>query len=339
MVMSYSVDEFRCSVCGAPIDVSPYSVVVVCGYCGWSSSVESAGLKPLVVPPEDRGFLRAWLEKIVRSKAGKIATVRDVRFLMVPVWVVYVNASTRYNGYRTETRSRRVGTGKYARIQTYDVYVPVKGVIDEKLAIAVYGRRFESTFGIGTVKSSVLDRVRSAVELEPSLTKGWDVLGSEFSQEEVLEAAKTRVADEHRRRLESMTTKLYDCYTTADVAGARLILYPVLEARYESGGKSYRMIIDGVKGSTRVLKAELPITTSARIIRGLAAAAVVFAAALLASLLQPLIGMEIPEELQLAMTVAPPAIAGFAGFLGSMMATAVQRISKTVEEIDIRVLG
>ncbi|MEM1943901.1 MAG: hypothetical protein QXO30_07155 [Candidatus Caldarchaeum sp.] len=336
--MASSAEEFRCGVCGAPVDVSPHSVVVVCGYCGWTSSSGVHEVRPLMVVPEDKGFLRTLLENYVRSRAGSASVLRDVRYLLVPVWVVDVEASTRYSGYRTETRSVRVGSGKNARQQTYRVYVPVEGVLEESLAVAVYGRKFESIFGLGAVKSQALSRAASAVGLEPSLTKGWDVLGSEFTREEVLEAAETRVAEEHRRRLEARTTRLYDCYTTAAAKTASLLLYPVVEARYESHGKSYRLCADGVKDASSVLKAELPITTFGRIVRAVLTAVAVLAAAVASVLLQPLIGSAPSEELQLIMVAGPPAAAAIAAFLGTMSATAVQKIMKTVGETDIRVM-
>ncbi|MEM0384241.1 MAG: hypothetical protein QXX19_05105 [Candidatus Caldarchaeum sp.] len=331
--------EFRCGVCGAPLDASPHSVVVVCGYCGWISSSGPQEVKPLTIVPEDKTLVRTLLERHVRLKAGSASILRDIRYLLVPVWVVDVKASTRYSGYRTETRSVRVGSGKNARRHTYSVYVPVEGVVEESLAVAVYGRKFESIFGLGAVKSRVLSRAASAVELQPSLTKGWDVLGSEFTQEEVLEAAETRVAEEHRRRLEARTTKLYDCYTKAAAETASLILYPVIEARYESHGKSYRLCADGVKGASSVLKAELPITLLGRVVRAALTAVAVLAAAVASVLLQPLIGSDLSEELQLIIVFGPPAAAVIAGFTGTVSATAVQKIMNAVEETDIRVLG
>ncbi|MCS7137913.1 MAG: hypothetical protein NZ941_06045 [Candidatus Caldarchaeum sp.] len=336
--MALAGNELRCANCGAPLEATPNAVVLVCGYCGWSATVEGAEVKPFVLEAEDKSFLRGFLERYVRSRAGGGSSVLEVKYLMVPVWAVEVHAATSYNGYRSETRTRTTGVGKNARTTAYTVYVPVKGEFDEDLAVAVYGRKFESIFGLGAVKSSLLSRLDAAVELDPSLTKGWEALGSELSREEAVEAAKTRAAEEHRKRAEKMTSRLFDCYTKAEPKSTRLILYPVLEARYESRGKSYRVCVDGVKGSARVLKAELPISAAARLGRAVAAAAVVLALALAAVFLQPLIGSDLPEEAQLAIIAVPPIAAGAAGFLGSLSATAVQRIAKAVEETDIAVL-
>ncbi|MDW8084459.1 MAG: hypothetical protein RMI49_04600 [Candidatus Caldarchaeum sp.] len=334
-----SVGEgFRCANCGAPLEATPNAVVFVCGYCGWSASVQGANVRPFVLPPEDKGLLRGFLESYVRKKSGSVSTVREVKYLMVPFWVVELNATTNYNGYRSETKVRTTRYGKNVRTTSYPVYVPVKGKIEENLAVAVYGRKFESIFGLGTVKSVLLKRFRDAVELNPALTKGWEALGSELSIEEAVEGAETRAADNHRERAEKMTTKLFDCYTKTEPKSARLILYPVLEARYESRGKSFRVCVDGVRGSAKVLKAELPISAAARLGRGAAGAAVVLALSLAAIVLQPLVGSELPDEAQLAIIAIPPVVAAVAGFVGSLSATAVQRTAKAVEETDVLVL-
>lgn len=337
--MSFEVEGFRCANCGAPLEATPNAVVFVCGYCGWSASAEGLESKPFVVPAEDKSFLSGLLESYVRRRAGTNSTVRDVRFLMVPFWVVQVHAVTDYNGYRAETRSRTTGTGKSARTTAYTVYVPVKGRFDEKLVVAVYGRKFESLFGLGAVKSVVLTRRRQALELNPSLTKGWEVLGSELSMREASEAAETRAGEEHRRRAEKMTSKLFDCYTKAETQSTTLILYPVVESRYESRGKSYRVVLDGARGVAKVLKAELPISAAARIGRAAATVATIIALALAAVFLQPLIGLDIPDEARLAAIAAPPVAAAAAGLIGSLSATAVQKTFKAVEERDFEVVG
>ncbi|MDW8063013.1 MAG: hypothetical protein RMI43_02450 [Candidatus Caldarchaeum sp.] len=327
--------EFRCGNCGAAVDATAFAVVVVCSYCGWASVVEE-GLSTVV--PEDLGFLRSRLESFVRDKAGETTSVREAKFLMIPFWAVELDAVTTYNGYRTETRSKTTRVGNASRTTTYTLYVPVKGRFEEKILTVVYGRKFETVFGLGTIKTAVLQKQGQAVKLQPSLTKGWEVLGSEMSREEAVEAAENRVAEEHRKRVEKMTTKVFDCYTETRPVSARLLLYPVVEARYESRGKSYRLCMDAAKESAKVLKAELPITMGARLLRAVATAAVVLGLAVAAVVLQPLIGTDLPSELQLAIVAAPPITAALAGVAGSIAATAVQKITKTVEESDLMVM-
>lgn len=321
----------RCPNCGAPIELSPDTVVLVCGYCGASTTQEGLTFTPLMVECEDRGVIRGALEQFLRAKA-RGGVLRDVKYLFAPFWVVEVAAVTRYNGYKEERR----GSGK----SSYTEYRPVRGVIRERLAVAVYGRRFESVFGLSQVKSILLSRFEAAQPLDPERVRGWSVIGSELGEAGAVEAAKTRVAEEHRRKVEAMATKVFDCYTEAEARSARLILHPIVEARYEAGGKSYRVCMDGARGAARPLVAELPITAAGRIARGMAAVAAVLAISLAAAYLQPLLFVEdLPDELRLAIIAGPPLASAALGGFGAYAATQEQRVVKAVGEADVVVLG
>ncbi|BAJ50815.1 hypothetical protein CSUB_C0962 [Candidatus Caldarchaeum subterraneum] len=155
-----------------------------------------------------------------------------------------------------------------------------------------------------------------------------------------MEAAKTRVTEEHRLRVEEMATKVFDCYTDAVARSARLILYPVDVARYESGGKSYRVCMDGAKGGAKPIAAELPITRRGRVARAIASVAAVLALSLAAIVLQQAAFIEeLPVEARLAATAGPPLLAIAAGVYGAYTATQEQRVVKSAGEADIRVLG
>ncbi|MCS7118255.1 MAG: zinc ribbon domain-containing protein [Thaumarchaeota archaeon] len=328
-----------CANCGAPIDLSPDAVIAVCAYCGHVTSQEGPGVAPILLRPEKESTIRAFIERYARRKAGHNAVIRDLKFLIVPMWVSELRARTRYNGYRVETRTRRVGSGRRSSVQTYKVYVPVRGTIDERVAVAAYGRKFETIFGLNAVKSSLLMRYDAGSEVDAAALRGWEVISSELSEREALEAARTTISDEHRKRVESMTTKLFDCYTETEPISLKLVLYPVVEVRYESGGKSYRMCVDGVEGDTRVLKAELPMTFSMRLSRAAAGITVVLASAVAAIYLQPLVGSDLDWELQLVVIAAPTVTAAIGGLFGATWATAIQRVERALKEVDFRVLG
>ncbi|GBC69744.1 hypothetical protein HRbin01_01448 [archaeon HR01] len=325
----------KCPNCGAPIELSPDTVVLICNYCGLATTLEGVQVKPLMIECEDWGAVRTAVDSFVRSRVGD-ASVREVRAVMVPFWVVEMDVSTRYNGYRREIRTKTTGR----RTTTYTVYIPVKGVIREKVAVAVYGRRFESVFGLGLVKNSVLRRRTESQPINPQMLKGWAAIGSELDMKEAVEAAKTRAAEEHRRRVEAMATKVFDCYTEATQSTALLVLYPIVEARYESAGKSYRLSFDGVRGSVKPLMAELPLTMKGRAVRSIAAAAAILAISLATVALQPLIWIEeIPDELKLAIVAGPPVASMIAGAVGAYTASQEQRLMKAGEERDLMVVA
>lgn len=324
----------RCQNCGAPIELSPDTVISVCSYCGHVESSFPLGASPLMVRPARAQELRDFVERAVRKEGGKGASIRDVRFVAVPVWVAELRARTRYNGYKVEHKTRSTGR----RTTVYKVYYPVTGTLDERLAVAVYGRKFESIFGLGAVKWSALTRYEAAGGLDPGALRGWEVLGSELTEEEAWKSAEVGAADAHRSRVESMATKVFDCYTETDRSSIRLVLYPVVEARYESRGKSYRLCVDGAEGGVKVLKAEAPVSLLRRAKWMLVGAGAVLATAALGPVIEPLLYEDVSLEAKLILLALPPGLAALWGYLSARSATAIQRLKRLSKEEDVRVL-
>ncbi|MEN3048234.1 MAG: hypothetical protein ABDH63_05580 [Candidatus Caldarchaeales archaeon] len=324
----------RCRNCGAPVELSPDTVVSVCSYCGHVESSFPLGSGPLMVRPASASELRDFVERAVRKKGGRGASVRDVRFVVVPIWVAELRAKTRYNGYKVEYKTR--STGRSTTV--YKVYYPVRGTLDELLAIAVYGRKFESIFGLGAVKWNALLRYGAAGGLDPGPLKGWEVLGSELTEEEAWKSAEARAADEHRTKVESMASKVFDCYTRTERSSIRLVLYPVVEARYESGGKSYRVCVDGAEDGVKVLKAEAPMSLLRRAKWMLVGAGAVLVTAALGAAFEPLLYKDYSLETKLVLLALPPGLAALWGYLSARSATSIQRVKKLSKDEDVRVL-
>jgi hypothetical protein len=110
----------------------------------------------------------------------------------------------------------------------------------------------------------------------------------------------------------------------------QLIMYPVANVSYEWERRTYRVSADASMNSTdRVLKAELPITASRRLLTSLATAGIVLLIALASILSQAALRSGFFNDDGMAALIAialPPVAAAAAGWLGSRRATAEQRV-------------
>ncbi|MCS6788589.1 MAG: hypothetical protein NZ733_04780, partial [Aigarchaeota archaeon] len=115
-------------------------------------------------------------------------------------------------------------------------------------------------------------------------------------------------------------------------------LYPVVEARYESRGKSYRLCVDGAEGGVKVLKAEAPVSLLRRAKWMLVGAGAVLATAALGPVIEPLLYEDVSLEAKLILLALPPGLAALWGYLSARSATAIQRLKRLSKEEDVRVL-
>jgi hypothetical protein len=322
----------KCPGCGASLEATPDTVVYICRYCGWAGVPEGQALELEGVEATEIEEVKRKVKEFIHSEAGPRAVVKEEKSLLLPFWVVVLNVSTKYNGYRTQTRTRQSLEGT----SDYTVYVPVKGVLQEAKTVPLYARTFESFFGLGEVKTKVQSPRSPVVKLDiVKATKEFIVLGPEMSEEQAVGSAETVAADAHRGRAEDMTSKLYDCYTTAQVLSKRLLLFPVLEVKYELDGKIYMICADASKqADARVLKAEMPVARKTRFGVAIAttlAILLVAIAAAAANFLVPL-GLQSGEGgilVALLAIAGPPALAAFIGWKGVMRATTEEIVWKS----------
>ena len=254
----------KCPNCAASLDLSPDTVIYVCKYCGWSGFVTDEKIDISGVVPQDPATLKSSVESFLGKRMKRDYSISEEKLIMAPFWLVKTHGVTRYNGYRSESRTRTVGSGKDQHTEAYTVYRPVKGTIDEELLLTLFARRHERVFGLERAEQAVHDSAPSGLtqdQLKP-LAKSCEFLSSSIGLDEAQHWAETQVADMHRAKVQGMCTKVFDCYTDATIESCQLSFYPLYQVRYENKGRTFRMLFDGAKGT--VLEAEVPLTKAQR---------------------------------------------------------------------------
>ncbi len=107
--MSSGVLMFRCARCGAPLDVSPETIVAVCNSCGYVNWFVDTSRMSIEILPVERASLVGVFEKIVSSDKDlsrlDSAKLREASIYYVPSYFAEVHAETRYSGEAEVTLS------------------------------------------------------------------------------------------------------------------------------------------------------------------------------------------------------------------------------------------
>ena len=100
-----TMTALKCQSCNAPLTVSPDDVVIVCGYCGYTSTIEGEKIENHFVlePTIDSADVREKITKWV-GRGGK-ARVTEAILRFVPFWVESMHAYTHYEGYKKHTET------------------------------------------------------------------------------------------------------------------------------------------------------------------------------------------------------------------------------------------
>jgi hypothetical protein len=262
-----TMTALKCQSCNAPLTVSPDDVVIVCGYCGFTSTVEGEKIENHFVlePTIDSGEIYDKINEWV-GRGGK-ARVTEAHLRFVPFWVESMHAYTSYQGYKkhTETEHYTDSQGK-RRSRTKIEYEPIQGHFDENRSVNVLCRRGATFYSLGELDKALHVTKRgitpfdynaiTAVESKPLF------LNSELTDADAYEIAETFVAQDHRGRADSRATKIWDCHSRINKTGSYLLHVPHWLVRYQFGSETYRVGIDG--HTKKILKGEVPISGSFR---------------------------------------------------------------------------
>jgi hypothetical protein len=258
-----TMTALKCQSCNAPLAVNPDDVIVVCAYCGYTSTVEGEKienhfvLEPTINAGEVRDKVTDWV-----GRGGK-ARVTEAHLRFVPFWVESMHAYTSYQGYKQhrETEYYTDSQGK-RRSRTKIEYEPIQGYFDENRSVNVLCRRGATFYSLGELDKALNVTKRNiqafdynavtAVESKPLF------LNSELTDADAYEIAETVVAQDHRSRADAKATKIWDCHSQINKTESYLLHVPHWLVRYEFGSETYRVGIDG--HTKKVLKGEVPIS-------------------------------------------------------------------------------
>ncbi|MFW9985857.1 MAG: hypothetical protein ACFFDJ_04805 [Candidatus Odinarchaeota archaeon] len=262
-----TMTALKCQSCNAPLTVSPDDVVIVCGFCGYTSTIEGEKienhfvLEPTIDSADVREKITEWV-----GRGGK-ARVTEAILRFVPFWVESMHAYTHYEGYKkhTETEYYTDSQGK-RRSRTKIEYEPITGDFNENRSVNVLCRRGATFYS--------QDELDKALHVTKREIKPFDYntiteveskplfLNSELTDGDAYEIAETFIEQEHRSRADAKATEIWDCHSRIEKTGSYLLHIPHWLVRYQFGTETYRVGVDG--HTKKVLKGEVPVSSAFR---------------------------------------------------------------------------
>ncbi len=312
----------QCPQCGASLEITPDAVIFVCQYCGWTGTTEGLEEKGyLMVAPLPRIQVEDKAIQFLKSKLHggySSSAVTEAKYIAIPFWLVNVWAHTWFNGYKTRTKSQTYYVGKQAMTRSYTVYVPTQGDWTDQIEYKTVARKNAVFFGLDEITARVGQRQAPPLDPKVLIAHKMQVLDIEISGDEANESGRTYAEDQHHRKAQSQTSKLYDCRTDTRIVSAALTLYPTYSVGYQFEGRTYRMTLDGATGE--VAKAELPLTRGLRLAYAGVAYAALLGLAILAQILSSNTGTQSAANLV--------ALGSIAAAVPLFYATASQRVKE-----------
>ncbi len=279
---------YRCGRCGAPLEVTPETIVAVCSYCGYPNwLVEEAKENIMIVPslPEKdiMGVARKRIETDpdLRKLAAEI-TLGKPQLIYIPFYFVKTQGGAVYEGKVEVTYTVTERRGNQTRIVRKRRVVDVKGEIKPVTrTYPIVARRAVSGMSVRVIGSHYLRKPSGAKLLEQhrwTRSEATRVLSAEFTRA----TAELMAIDKHCNYLREMAVREMKSRAVAMVGhgsakvlsrhirctarkaeASDLTLLPLWITPYYYRGTTYRFYIAG--WDKAVLLAEEPMTAAHRI--------------------------------------------------------------------------
>lgn len=201
----------RCSYCGAPLDVGPDSVVVVCKYCGKPNLVAAdADVGEVAMVPTLRGdaVAKKAVEAAKRELRLKLRLKRavfgDPDLFYVPYYFVEVSLRAWYTAKVRVTYTRIVGGARGARTEVVTRNVSVSGEVSYADTIPVLARRAAGGAAAEKLARHYLSTRPNAVGLEQGVDYGISkaFMAAEFGRAKAKAVALREAVDEMLKEVE-----------------------------------------------------------------------------------------------------------------------------------------
>ncbi|RLE82178.1 MAG: hypothetical protein DRJ51_02140 [Thermoprotei archaeon] len=242
------MDEgYTCSRCGAPLNVTPETIVSVCEYCGYPSIISG------IVSPEDIYILsslpRSSVEKafweVVESdfdlrRIRKDIVIHDIYGVYIPVWIskVHLRGRVSYYYYRHENKSRR------------RIYKVVS--VSRRILVPLLARKQVTLLGAKEALNKIHEKIlkKYSKKLVEVSRENWrkiklEVLNTEYDKKIASERIREDALDILRERFKSKGT--IDGFDVK-VIGAddpKLYLIPLWQVYYRYKDAIYSMFFAG----------------------------------------------------------------------------------------------
>jgi hypothetical protein len=238
--------QISCSHCGAPLQVQPGEILITCGYCGFTSVVETGKafefehslILNTLPPAQVFDTIKGWMKNsfVAPKDLSKKSSLIEQNLVYLPFWVVSGEATSHYKGIFERISPPEEKEGDI--INHYDWMVLARTQTDfptRSYHLSMEGKiPFEAT----------------------KIEKGAKVLNSEMSADDAVEHARDEVSNLHQYLAKDRVDKIADIKTNFEISGTYYLHAPVWFLTYAYKDKRYQVLLDGASG--QIIKGDLP---------------------------------------------------------------------------------
>jgi len=238
--------EISCSHCGAPLPVQPGEILATCGYCGFTSVIETGRafefehslILNSIQAAQVSELIRSWMANsfIAPRDLAKKSILTEQNLVYLPFWVVSTEATTHYNGI-------------FERISPP---AEKQGDIVNRYDWLILARR-KSDFPTRSYHLSLSGKIPfEATKIE----RGAKVLNSEMDSDEAVRQARDEIENLHEHLVKDKVDRIVDIRTELDVSRAYYLHAPIWFITYSYKDSRYQVLLDG--SSAEVIRGNLP---------------------------------------------------------------------------------
>lgn len=238
--------EISCSHCGAPLPVQPGEILITCGYCGFTSVVETGKafefehslVLNTLAPNQVFEVVKSWMKNsfIAPKDLSKKSSLTEQDLVYLPFWVVSGEATSHYKGI-------------FERVAPA---VEKEGDITNHYDWIVLART-QTDFPTRSYHLSLEGKIPfEATKIE----KNAKVLNSEMTSQDAAQRARDEIDNLHQYLAKDRVDRIVEIKTNFDVSGTYYLHVPVWFLSYDYKGKRFQVIMDGASG--QVIKGDLP---------------------------------------------------------------------------------
>jgi len=256
------IEVLRCGHCGAPLDVTPEDIIVVCHYCSYPNAYDRVFTEKNVffvesLPKEE--ILRLFQERVRKDPdyRGILDGVEVVKVegTYVPLWLGTVkgHGQMRYAIYEKHgSETKTVVKLKNFEIESL-VCVPARRSVYD-IAVEELASKFKHSGAFSF--DSIADMLKYTMDVKPisSLTpERWEsleltFLNTDFGGEHAKMALLDRASDVAKERRVSDDIELKSFMFEGEVQDIALVFYPLWKVYYDVKGGTYFVAYDGRRG-------------------------------------------------------------------------------------------
>ncbi|WP_297520111.1 hypothetical protein [Thermococcus sp.] len=273
---------FRCERCGAPLEVSPETIVAVCPYCGYPNHISGA-LKTenvRIVPTLNKNAIaQAFWRRVERDfdlkRMKNLIELVDVEGHYAPYWAgtVHVEGDVEYTVEEEECTSYTDSQGE-TRQECHTVERHYHEHVDRNLRLMGSARRQVQSFGVDDVIRHYRESPPDSKRLLDLDEDEWgkiklEILNTEMDENQAKLMMREDAVDVIRREFSSKSDRIdYFDVAADEPEGVSLLLLPMWTVYYKVENSIFHVVFAGWDGKDVAATEPMPIWRRAQYLTG-----------------------------------------------------------------------